>query len=231
MTTTSIKHLQGKLIVSCQAPKYSPLNRPDFIAAMAKAVIKGGAAAVRIDSPKHVEAVRKLMPDVLIIGLWKREREESDVCITPQFVDAATIAVAGADIIAIDATLRPRPGEETLGVLIQKIHNQLGKLVLADVDTLESGLVAAQLGADMIATTLYGHTKETQHLCPPGYALLTELLEKLDTPIISEGGIGSPMMALKALELGAYAVVVGTAITGIDAHVRAFHAVFPHNNQ
>ncbi|MGB7273954.1 MAG: hypothetical protein WBC69_11700 [Geitlerinemataceae cyanobacterium] len=41
-----------------------------------------------------------------------------------------------------------------------------------------------------------------------------------------EGGIASPDMAKKALDLGADAIVVGTAITGIDAQVQAYRSVF-----
>ena len=161
-----------------------------------------------------------------IIGLWKQLSLGSEVYITPRFEDAAAIATAGADIIAIDATLRKRPGGETLLSLIEKIHLRLGKLVMADVDTIENAVAAADAGADLVGTTLYGYTNETKHLVPPGYSLLAELVQQLDIPAICEGGIASPKMARKALEMGAYAVVVGTAITGIDLQVQAFSAVF-----
>lgn len=226
MTDINLHSLKSRLIVSCQAPVDSPLHHPQTIAAMALASVNRGAAAVRIDTPAHVKEVRRQMPDIPIIGLWKREFPGYEVYITPRFVEAIAIAEAGADIIAIDATLRNRPDEETVPQLIEKIHRQLGKLVMADIDSLESAIAAAEAGADLVGTTLYGYTPSTQHLSPPGYSLLAEMVERLKVPAICEGGIASPDDARKALELGAYSVVVGTAITGIDLKVKAFQTVF-----
>lgn len=216
-----IQTLHQGLIVSCQAPVDSPLHDPDIIAAMAAAAVQRGAVAVRIDTPAHVQAVRQRVK-VPIIGLWKQQIPGYDVYITPQFEHAAAIAEAGADIIAIDATLRQRPQGETVASLIQGIQQQLGKAVMADIDTLESGLNATAV--DLVGTTLYGYTAETRHLKPPGFDLLRQLCESLATPVICEGGIASPEMAKQALDLGAYAVVVGTAITGIDLLVSNYCA-------
>jgi N-acylglucosamine-6-phosphate 2-epimerase len=194
---------------------------------MAQAAVNQGAVGVRIDTPAHVQAVRRQSPTVPIIGLWKQQLPGSEVYITPQFHHAMAIASAGADIIAIDATLRERPGKETVDTLIAKIHDQLGKPVMADVDTIESAIAAAESGADLVGTTLYGYTTPTKHLSPPGFDLLTQLVEQLNIPAICEGGIASPQMAQQALNLGAYAVVVGTAITGIDLQVKAYqNAIF-----
>jgi N-acylglucosamine-6-phosphate 2-epimerase len=159
---------------------------------------------------------------VPIIGLWKQQIAGSSVYITPQFHHAAAIAAAGADIIAIDATLRPRPGEETMPDLIAKIHRELGKLVMADVDTLEAAIAAASAGADLVGTTLFGYTEATQGQTPPSFDLLKQMVETLSVPVICEGGIASPQMARQAMDVGAYVVVVGTAITGIDALVTAY---------
>ncbi len=223
----SIQALRHGLIVSCQAPVDSPLHDPLVIAAMAQAAVNQGAVGVRIDTPAHVQAVRRQSPTVPIIGLWKQQLPGSEVYITPQFHHAMAIASAGADIIAIDATLRERPGKETVDTLIAKIHDQLGKPVMADVDTIESAIAAAESGADLVGTTLYGYTTPTKHLSPPGFDLLTQLVEQLNIPAICEGGIASPQMAQQALNLGAYAVVVGTAITGIDLQVKAYqNAIF-----
>lgn len=209
------------LIVSCQAPTDSPLHHPEVIAAMAQASINQGAVAVRIDTPSHIRAVRQRITQP-IIGLWKQQIPGCDVYITPRFSDAVAIAEAGADIIAIDATLRERPGEETLATLITQIHQELGKAVMADVDTIEAAQLAAAKGADFVATTLYGYTEETKTEIPPGFQLLKQMVENLGTPAICEGGIASPTMAKKAINLGAYAVVVGTNITGIDSKVKAY---------
>jgi N-acylglucosamine-6-phosphate 2-epimerase len=194
---------------------------------MAQAAINQGAVGVRIDTPDHIKAVRQQSPTAPIIGLWKQQLPGFEVYITPQFHHAEAIASAGADIIAIDATLRDRPEGETVDTLIARIHDELGKLVMADVDTIESAIAAAAAGADLVSTTLYGYTAQTKHLSPPGFDLLTQLVEQLDIPAICEGGIASPQMAQEALKLGAYAVVVGTAITGIDLQVKAYQqAIF-----
>ena len=217
----SIELLRGGLVVSCQAPPHSPLHDPVAIAAIAQAATLNGALGVRIDTPIHVSAVRQRVKTP-IIGLWKRQLKGYEVYITPQYEDAAAIAYSGADIIAIDATQRQRPNGESIAELIGRIHNELGKLVMADVDTIENAQAAAAAGADIVGTTLYGYTNETKHLSPPGFELLVQMVENLDIPVICEGGIASPKMAREALNLGAYAVVVGTAITGIDYLVKAY---------
>jgi len=223
MTNNQLESLNKSLIVSCQAPFYSPLHDANIIAAMAQAALLGGASAVRIDTPSHIKAVRDKIK-APIIGLWKQQISGYEVYITPQFHQAAEIAKAGADIIAIDATLRERPNNEKLETIIAQIHQELGKLVMADIDTIEAAIAAAAAGADIIGTTLYGYTQETKHLSPPGFELLTEIVKKLNVPVICEGGIASPEMAQQALKLGAFAVVVGTDITGIDYKVKAYQA-------
>ncbi|MEA5577323.1 N-acetylmannosamine-6-phosphate 2-epimerase [Anabaena sp. UHCC 0451] len=216
-------NLQKGLIVSCQAPIDSPLHEPLVIAAMAKAAVNNGAVAVRIDTPNHIKAVREKV-QVPIIGLWKQVIAGSDVYITPQFHHAVAVAEAGADIIAIDATTRNRPGDEKLVEIITRIHQELGKPVMADVDTLTAAKLAVDAGADIVGTTLFGYTVETKSFAPPAWELLTQIVEKLDTFVICEGGISSPEQAKRALDLGADAVVVGTAITGIDLLVKAYIA-------
>ncbi|XZN99369.1 MAG: N-acetylmannosamine-6-phosphate 2-epimerase [Microcoleus sp.] len=210
------------LIVSCQAPTDSPLYDPIVIAAMARSAINQGASGVRIDTPRHIAAVRQQI-SAPIIGIWKQQLPGCEIYITPRFEDARAIADAGSDIIAIDATLRNRPlPEEDLKTFIARIHSELGKLVMADVDTIEAAIAAAQAGADTVATTLFGYTFETKNLRPPGFELLAEIIKKINVPVICEGGISSPEMAKKALDIGAKAVVVGTDITGIDNKVAAY---------
>lgn len=212
------------LIVSCQAPVDSPLRDAAIVAAMAKAAILRGAVGIRVDTPEHVQAVRNCLPDTPIIGLWKQTIPGSQVYITPQFHHAAALVQAGADIIAIDATLRSRPDGETFADIACQIHQQFHKGVMADIDTLDAAEAAVAAGADVVGTTLYGYTPTTQHLPPPGFELLAQLVERLSVPVICEGGIASPQMAKQALDLGATAIVVGTAITGIDLQVQAYCA-------
>ncbi|NLQ04790.1 N-acetylmannosamine-6-phosphate 2-epimerase [Cylindrospermopsis raciborskii] len=222
---SKLPELSG-LIVSCQAPVTSPLHNPTIIAAMAQASANNGAKAVRIDSPNHIKAVKQKV-SVPIIGLWKQIIAESDVYITPQFHHALAVAEAGADIIAMDATPRKRAGGEKLVDIIRGIHQQIGKPVMADVDTFASAKLAIDSGADIVGTTLFGYTEETKNLIPPGWELLKQIVEtlKVEHPeilVICEGGISSPEEAKKALELGADGVVVGTAITGIDLLVKTY---------
>lgn len=225
-STFLTQHLNRGLIVSCQAPVDSPMHDPRVIAAMAEAAVLRGAVGIRLDTPEHVKAVRNRLPDTPIIGLWKQVISGYDVYITPQFHHAVEIAEAGADIIAIDATLRSRPQGETFAEIVSKVHRELNKSVMADIDTLEAAKAAEAADADIIGTTLYGYTGETKHLSPPGFDLLEKMAKSLKVPIICEGGIASPDMAKKALDLGADAIVVGTAITGIDAQVQAYRSVF-----
>jgi N-acylglucosamine-6-phosphate 2-epimerase len=220
---TLLQPLKRGLIISCQAPADSPMHDPLVITAMAQAAVNQGAVAIRLDTPAHVKAVRQRL-SVPLIGLWKQQIPGFEVYITPQFHHAQAIAAVGADIIAIDATLRNRPDGETVPSLIARIHGELGKAVMADVDTLEAAIAAAAAGADVVGTTLYGYTPATQQQTPPGFDLLTQMVQTLDVPVICEGGIGSAAMARRAIDLGAYAVVVGTAITGVDLQVKAYHS-------
>ncbi len=215
------------LIVSCQAPADSPLHDPLVITAMAQAAVRQGAVGVRIDTPAHVRQVRSRLPEIPIIGLWKQQIPGFDVYITPQFHHAQAIADAGADMIAIDATLRPRPNGETVRSLTTHIHEQLGKFVMADVDSLEAAVAAVDAGVDLVGTTLYGYTAPTQGQTPPGFDLLRALVQTLSVPVICEGGISTPAQAQQAFALGATAIVVGTAITGIEPLTQAYVRACP----
>lgn len=217
-----MKELQSSLVISCQAPSNSPLHNPDIIANIALACVNQGAKGLRIDSPNHIKAVRKLLPDIPIIGLWKQMGLDSDVYITPRLEDAIAVAEAGADIIAIDATQRKRPNGETLEEIISHIQQNLQKLVMADIDTKENAIIARDLGVDFIGTTLYGYTQDTRQFTPPNFDLIEELVREINTPIICEGGIKTPEEAKKALDKGCFCVVVGTAITGIDLLAQNF---------
>lgn len=217
-----IEQLKSSLIISCQAPSDSPLHDADIIAKIALACVNQGAKGLRIDSPSHIQAVKKIMPDIPVIGLWKQMGLGSDVYITPRLEDAVAVSKAGAEIIAIDATARKRPNNENIPDIITYIHEKLGKLVMADIDTLENAIRASEAGADIIGTTLYGYTEATKQFTPPNFDLVRQLLQYIDKPIICEGGIQTPQEAKQALELGCFSVVVGTAITGIDLLAQKF---------
>jgi len=218
------ERLRGGLIVSVQAPEGSPLRDPSVIADMAEAALANGAVGVRLESPEHIGAVRRRCPDALIVGLWKRTFADSPVYITPGWAEIASVWAAGADVVALDATDRPRPGGVLLEDLVARARQELGAPLMADIDTLANGLRAAELGCDWIGTTLYGYTEATAAAAPPAWELLAALRAALppERLLICEGGIASAGQARQALDLGADAVVVGTAITGIDLQVAAY---------
>jgi N-acylglucosamine-6-phosphate 2-epimerase len=212
---------RGGLIVSVQAPLGSPLRDSHVIAAMAEACLANGAVGVRLESPEHISAVRQRCPAALIVGLWKQTFDHSDVYITPGWHEVQSVWAAGADIVALDATDRIRPDGDSLEILMRRIQQELSVPVMADVDSLNSGLKAAELGCTWVGTTLYGYTKLTDSFQPPAWELLPQLRAELpaDVLLICEGGIRSSTDAAKALRDGADAVVVGTAITGVDLQV------------
>jgi N-acylglucosamine-6-phosphate 2-epimerase len=218
------EELQGRLIVSVQAPEGSPLRDPAVIAAMAEAALARGAVGVRLESPEHIGAVRRRCPEALIVGLWKRTYADSPVYITPSWSEIVAVWAAGADVVALDATARRRPGEADLADLVARARGELGAPLMADVDTTANGLRACALGCDWIGTTLHGYTEATAGCRPPAWDLLVPLRAGLapERILICEGGIASGEQAARALTLGADAVVVGTAITGVDLQVEAY---------
>ena len=210
------------LAVSCQARADNPLHGPSFMAAMALAAEQGGALALRANGPADIGAVRAISR-LPIIGILKRWDDRFPVYITPDFASAVAIAEAGADIIALDATARPRDGEP-LERLIGRIRNELGKPIFADCATLEDGVRAAALGASYIATTLSGYTPETaaRKALGPDIALIEALARAVSVPIVAEGRFEQPEQLETAFAAGAHAVVVGTAITNPREITRRF---------
>jgi len=216
--------LKGGLIVSVQAPEGSPLRQPLAIAAMAEACLANGAAGVRLESPEHIAAVRRRCPQALIVGLWKRSWPDCSVYITPRWQEITAVWGAGADVVALDATDRPRPEGQCLDELVRRAREELGVPLMADVDGLAAGQRAADLGCAWVGTTLFGYTEATRERTPPSLELVRLLREALPSsvPVVCEGGIASPEQAMEALRHGADLVVVGTAITGVDAQVERY---------
>ena len=220
----STEQLDQGLIVSVQAPLGSPMRDPEVIAAMAEAAMRNGAVGVRLESPEHIGAVRRRCPQALIVGLWKCTFPDSSVYITPGWREMQAVWSAGADVIAIDATQRPRPDQQDLAELIQRCRTELRAPLMADIDSVANGVRAAELGCDWVGTTLFGYTEATADQTPPALQLLPELRHELSTSVrlICEGGISTPSAAKAALNAGADNVVVGTAITGVDLQVDAY---------
>lgn len=225
-TDRLLESLCGGLIVSCQAPVGSPLNDPHIISAMAQVAEQQGAVGVRLNGSANIAAVRTQIT-VPIIGIEKVISAGSDVYITPTFAIAAGVVGSGADIVALDATQRTRPNGEKIEALLVQLRQELAIPVMADVATFDEGLWAADCGADIIATTLCGYTRETQETSLPAFTLLERLATRVRRPIICEGGIATPDEVQRAFDCGAFAVVVGTAITGITQLVKNFVTATP----
>jgi N-acylglucosamine-6-phosphate 2-epimerase len=218
---------RGGLIVSCQAASDSPLARHDIIAALALTAERNGAVGVRIDHPVNIRAVRGAVT-VPILGIEKILDKDFDVYITPTYESAARVRASGADVIALDGTMRPRPNGETLRGIIARVHEELGCAVMTDIATVDEGLAAAlDAGANIIGTTLSGYTPETLGRTAPDYELIEKLTKRLDVPVLCEGRLRSSEDVRRAFDCGAFAVVVGTAITGVDSLVRDYVAVTP----
>jgi N-acylglucosamine-6-phosphate 2-epimerase len=221
---------RGGLIVSCQAPANSPLARPEIIAAFAQTAEQNGAVGVRIDAPENIRAVKRGGLALPVLGIYKIVGEASEVYITPTFAAAAEVAAAGADVIALDATLRPRPNGENLIEIVARIKQELNLPVMADVATFSEGLHAAEeAGADFVGTTLSGYTNATGHLtaAKPDFELIEALARRVSLPVICEGRVRSTDDLRRAFDCGAFAVVVGNAITGIDRLVSQFASATP----
>jgi len=213
---------KGALVVSCQARADNPLHGPVYMSAMAKAAEVGGAKGIRANGEADVAAIRAVTA-LPIIGISKVWDDRFPVYITPGFEAAAQIARAGADIIGLDATPRPRDGEP-VDRLIRRIRAELGKEVFADIATLEEGRAAQAAGATYVATTLAGYTEETasRKTEGPDLELLSALVAELLVPVVAEGRFDTPDLVAEAFRRGAHAVVVGTAITNPREITRKF---------
>lgn len=208
------ERMRGGLIVSCQAKPGSPLEGPILMAAMAESAEQGGAVGIRANGVDDIAAIKRTV-SLPIIGILKRRDMggDVDVWITPDPRSAKTVIQAGADIVAIDATHRKHPDGSSFQRTLATIRESYKVLVMADVATLDEGLAAAAAGADIVATTLSGYTPYSPHLQDPDFKLIQALATQLSIPVIAEGRIVSPEQAQQAIELGAFAVVVGQAIT------------------
>lgn len=218
-----IARLEGGLVVSVQAPDDSPLRETAHMVAMARAAEAGGAAGVRAAGGADIAAIAAAVA-LPVVGLRKRRVAGSEVYITPELADAHEVAAAGADILAVDATLRPRPGGTTSSDFIAALLRELPQPVLADVDSLQAGAAAREAGAAAVATTLAGYTGDGPPPSKPDLELVARLAAELDCPVLAEGRYGSPETVRGAFEAGAFAVVVGTAITDPLALTRRFAA-------
>ena len=210
-----MEELRHKLIVSCQALPDEPLHSDFIMARMAVAAKEGGASGIRANSVVDIAAIQKAV-DLPIIGIIKRDYQGADVYITATMKEVDELMTVRPDIIAIDATTSTRPNGESLKEFFQKVKEKYpDQLWMADCSTIDEMLTADQLGFDYIGTTLVGYTKQSQgdKIESNDFEIIRKALSKLSHPLIAEGNIDTPDKVRRVLELGAYSVIVGSAIT------------------
>lgn len=203
--------LEGRLIVSAQAYPGEPMRDPRTMAQVAASGVLGGAAAVRVQGLADIQFTRSAV-DVPVIGLFKDGQD--GVFITPTVHHALAVAQAGAHVVALDGTRRQRPDGRSLSETIRRVHAETGARVMADCGSLADAEAAAAAGADLLGTTLAGYTGERERTDGPDLELVAAIAEAdLGRPLVAEGRIHTPAQARAARDAGAFAVVVGTAIT------------------
>lgn len=214
-----LSRLRSQLVVSVQADDGSPLRDSRIIAALARAAEVGGAAGLRVRSAGDVRAVRAVSA-LPLIGLTKTWRTDTEVYITPTPGEARELAELGCELVAFDATRRPRP--HPVAEMVAAIQGS-GALALADVSTLAEAEAAMADGADVVSTALSGYTPDSPRQEEPDFELM-RALTAAGIPFFAEGRLRTPAEAARALDLGAHAVVVGSAITRPDDITRWFAA-------
>jgi len=210
-----IKSFNKKLIVSCQAEGDDPFNKPEFIAAFAKAAELGGACAIRAEGILNIKAIKSEIK-IPVIGIIKGKFHDNYPLLTPDFNDVENLIKCGCDFIALDATKRIRPNGHNGLNFLKEVKKRYEIPVIADISNYNEGMLCVDSGADLIATTLSGYTPDSIDRMDdnnPDYELISMLNSSIDIPIIAEGRIWTPSDAIKAIDAGAYSVVVGTAIT------------------
>lgn len=210
-----IEAIKGKLIVSCQALPEEPLHSSFIMGRMAIAAQEGGATGIRANTKEDIFEIKKQV-NLPVIGIVKRDYEDSKVYITSTMKEVDELVEVNSDIIALDATSDIRPNGQTLKELYEAIKEKYPKqLLMADCSTVEEALYADKLGFDFIGTTLVGYTDQSKELKIDSndFEIIRKILTKVAHPVIAEGNIDSPEKAKRVLELGCYSVVVGSIIT------------------
>jgi len=208
-----ISRFSQGFIVSCQALEDEPLYGPEIMAAMAVAAEEGGASGIRANSPEDIAMIKKKC-SLPVIGLYKKTYSDSPVYITPTLAEVAAVIDAGADLVALDATKQERPGGIALVDLLGQIRERFPDTpIVADISTYEEGVQAMDLGADLVSTTLSGYTPYSKQQPGPDIELVERLASLQRTPVLAEGKIWTTDECVRCYRAGAFAVVVGTAIT------------------
>lgn len=210
-----LEKIKDELIVSCQALSDEPLHSSFIMSKLALAAKQGGAKGIRANSKKDIIAIKNEV-NLPILGIVKRDYEDSSVFITATYKEIDELLESGCDMIAMDATQRKRPENISVGDLVKYAKEKKPTVqLMADIATVEDAVQAENLEFDCVSTTLHGYTEETKgsKLYQNDFGFLKEVLERTSIPVIAEGNVITPEMAKRCLQIGAYSVVVGGAIT------------------
>lgn len=227
MTEERVKSLEGKLIVSCQALPHEPLHSSFIMGRMALAAKEGGACGIRANTREDIREIQKTT-DLPVIGIVKRDYEGSRVYITPTMTEVDELMEVKPEIIALDATGALRPGGVTLHDFFRQAKEKYpDQLWMADCSTVEEALHADELGFDFIGTTMVGYTDQSKNtrIEADDFQILREIIGKAKHKVIAEGNIDTPQKVKRVIELGAYSVVVGSAITRPQLITKTFSEV------
>lgn len=213
MTKELFSSLRGGVIVSCQAESDSPFNSPEGVCMFAQAAVRGGAVGIRSEGVEKTKLILERIK-LPVIGLIKSAFEDGSVRITGRWNDIEQLKIIGTTLIAVDGTLRKREGLSGPEFIV-RVKEKFDCVIMADVATEQEGLACAEAGADCISSTLSGYTPETRQLSKsePDYHLVETLAKSVRIPLFAEGRITTPAMAAKMIGLGAWSVIVGSAIT------------------
>jgi glucokinase-like ROK family protein len=219
MAMRSPASFRNHLIVSCQSSPGDAFHDPEMMARFARAAADGGAAGIRANGPEDIAAIRRAV-DVPIIGIQKTVMDDGQVLITPTLDAARKLVAAGADMVALDCTDRG----QRYGALerIRQMKTALGIPVLADIATEDEAIAAAEAGADLVLSTMRGYTDRTRGTTSFEPAFIAELVRAVAVPVIAEGRIATVAEARAAIRAGAYAVIIGSAITRPHEITRGF---------
>lgn len=210
-----VEALRGKLIVSCQALPHEPLHSSYIMGRMAAAAKEGGAVGIRANTREDIAQIQA-ETNLPVIGIVKRDYEDSNVYITPTMKEIDELMQVKPEIIAMDATIALRPGGKTLDEFFKEAKEKYpNQLWMADCSTIEEALHADELGFDFIGTTMVGYTPQSANLKieTNDFEIIREILSKAKHPVIAEGNINTPEKVKRVIELGCYSVVVGSIIT------------------
>lgn len=221
---SNVEQLKGRLIVSCQALPHEPLHSSFIMGRMALAAKEGGAFGIRANTKEDIKEIQSQV-DLPVIGIVKRDYEDSAVYITPTMKEIDELMEVKPEIIALDATGAIRPGGLTLDDFYHQIKEKYpNQLLMADCSTVEEALHADELGFDFIGTTMVGYTPQSKNdkIEANDFEIIRKIVASAKHRVIAEGNINTPEKAKRVVELGVFSVVVGSIITRPQLITKAF---------